>query len=161
MGYWGYYDNENDIVADMWLLLRDKCLTSSKLKSERNDDTNHTYNENNIYIYENISKLYKNLQIFIKKYLPKPKDNDVTRDSKNMIIVGLCMKVFSFYNKQNTKSKMFKKLYNIPDNFPSSIKRTAIKALKENLNNVDDNLLNWSDIKQRKKALKKQLELFA
>ena len=171
MGFWGFYDDENDSVADEWAYIESEIFPNNTTNRKMsNGDLNNLRRQ---YVVENPKKVYET----IKKHLAVFEKNLETyyeEDSENMNenewiehlhISGLALKaVRVFLNSPQSDplgSGIFKTSIpaELPKDFPEWLRINALKSTEFLLDTAE--YQEFSNLQHRKQSLLCQMYLFS
>lgn len=151
MGWWGYYDDENDTVCDAWYSFLEKMKSQLKWS-----------NDLNVEEYENKlrealvadPKLYNTVAKFVKSA------------GHDYISTGICLMLTKLVNE---KPVQYQPLYgipppsdtaiNLPENFPEKLREYIIECIESELTMISEG--GWKDDIARQKALNHELYIFS
>lgn len=170
MGAFGYYDDENDNVLDIWENVTRLTLPKYFIDLTKNVDEHEALDKViDSYLYKNINKLQKNIEIWIEKEMKKLIDYEniksnikklINQESIKQNIVGICIKLAKFINN-NSNSNLKNSYETLPKKYPSLLRKQALRVLNLLTNTVEENIFGWNSIKLRKLVLQHELYLFS
>lgn len=161
MGAWGYYDNENDEVADEFIAISKEFIDAEIKLGKTKKNENETYIQNHL----------KEFGEFCYQYY-----KDKT-DLGNNIVPGICLNIMNYRNDDtdfmgrllkisekfvdNTKEKEKDKKKKI-NYFPVNLAKLALKyTIKEFDLESKEKKSSWKNQKDRLDTLKQEIKLFS
>ena len=167
MGQWGIFDDEGDPVADFASVIEKMILPTRlrKLKTYSSGpcqpprkgctamwDTKENIRNRKLqvqYIKEHPEKVWQAVRILCKK--------DPNNYQRDFMVVGIA--IYFARGWHGTPLGGAGRLPRLPANFPSPMRKAALRAAQRELQEFD-NHEEWKDVAERKKAMRKQIALF-
>lgn len=170
MGAWGKYDDESDVVQDVWISIIKTLLpkTFEKLYESVND-IEALNRVRDSYIKNDIDTLKTKITKWVVRYKKTIKNmNDGTeQEIAHGVIIGLSLKLIRFINNLPMSDPLGVGIFDnlipggMPKGYPEELKKLALESINELLKTIDKNHMGWVDIKKRKTALYHELFLFS
>ena len=155
MGGWGFFDDENDNTLDFAGYVEDQVLPKRLRHTDCFDDEHPCYQEKIHYIKTHIKKvqtaIFRQIALESKQI---PKSDDRRSDMLNGMLAGIAVYLARDWGSTKVPSKL-------PPNFPPKLKKHARLSTETQLKNLDQNVLQWKNLRKREQALLKQLKLFS
>ncbi len=158
-GAWGVYDDENDTIADIWYGIENQIIPKCLHDIAKYVDSEPLYDVKKSYVRNNPKKTYP----VIKKWITKEKTQLHKYPEGEQYISGIAL-----YAARLMQGLPFSGIFNagllpkdLPEGYPSWLKKEGLAASKKLLVQVHDNVMGWRDITKRKKALEHQVYLFS
>jgi hypothetical protein len=150
MGAWGYFDDDNDYVSDVWIY-KIVCVTAPYsiirlMKEDPNINTQMINDFENKFAENNPELVYST----IKKYI------ETEKESQNKS--GIILRAIRVYSADPYSKNLPKTL---PNSFPKDLLAEALKANVKTLVTEDFVGKGWKDVDERKRALHAQQKLFS
>lgn len=158
----GYYDDENNYVFDTWYELEKKVLPKSiqDMRCDKRVSNTLYYETAANYMKEHPKEVYKALNKWVSDFKSNTHESNIREP--HMVLVGVIIHTIKFYRGLDFYYKFSSKT--LPDKFPMEFPKTVVKeglrSVKDLLKHVDENLMEWESIENRKKALNEELSLF-
>lgn len=153
MGAWGYYDDENDNVADIWQEIMEAVLPKSFHEIENHVTDYEAINRVKInYVNNNEKKLY----LSIKKWFTGYKSYAKNYDNPHINIVGIALKAARQLQHMPSSDPLGSGIFDsmipieLPNRYPVWLRKEALKSVKAQLKNIDDNIEAWKDSKKER-----------
>jgi hypothetical protein len=169
MGAWGNYDDECDIVQDVWISIIKTLLpkTFEKLY-ESVTDVEALNRVRDSYVKNDIELLNTKVTKWIVRYKKtiKSMKDEIEQEIAHGVIVGICLKLIRFTNNLPMSDPLGAGIFNnlIPSGlskgYPEELRKLAIESIQELIKIIDKNNMNWRDLKKRKSSLHHELFLF-
>lgn len=170
MGAWGNYDDECDVVQDVWIGIIKTLLpkTFDKLYESVND-VEALNRVRDSYIKNDIESLTTKVTKWVtrqKKTIKTMKD-EMEQEIAHGIIVGVSLKLIRFIGglpmSDPLGAGIFSNLIpaNLPKGYPDELRKIVLESIQELIKTSDNNYMGWNDIKKRKSALHHELFLFS
>ena len=148
MGWWGYYDDENDSTADVWIGLCEHFFKNNRSVNYIIDYMGD--HENRFYhcLFKYLKKLYKRDPI-----------------QGNFIVPGVCLTLFKLLNDLPIQGRPFTnipppaELPAVPKDFPNDIALLVVSCLTESMKILENEC--WANPNDRKGALNHEMYLFS
>lgn len=165
MGGWGVYDDENDNVADIWIEIEENTMPKNFEEIEKY--VKNEFEALNIirraYAKNNQQKLFDS----IKKWLTKFKQNMKGYEDPYINISGVALKAARVIQDLPSSDPLGSGIFDsgipktLPPGYPEWLRQEALKAVKIQLDEIDENKSGWRNIDERKKALQNELFYFS
>jgi len=160
MGQWGFYDDEGDYVADVWISIEESILPEAPEFGYGSSRTMFDITRSNA--INNPEKLYQ----AIGKWIEKHKNNKDKNEFDSMFIAGIALKVIRVLEKLPQSDPLGSGIFDsgipekLPNGYPEWLREEALHAVEISLNNTKL-LSQWGNPKERKNALQHELFLFS
>lgn len=167
MGGWGFYDDENDTVADIWISLELGILPKSFFELKKKiPDQWETMNDIRCGYARNNPKL---IYAAIKKWLIGFKRTMIKAgySDPSAHISGIALRAARVFQNLPVSDPLGAGIFDskipkeLPKGYPEWLRLEALAAVKRLIAEADENKLGWKDLKKRKIALQHELFYFS
>ena len=159
-GHFGPYDHDGDSPLDFMYEIEKMTLPKefhdlSKVINKKGSGKAQDimYDLHKELVKGNIDKLYKSAVAKVKS-IAKNAQSD---EGYMMTIVGVCILVAKVNNGVQKLEKLPSAL---PAKYPEYLRKIAVKLINKMYNQLDQNILKWKNINERRKALILESKLF-
>jgi hypothetical protein len=172
----GYYDDQNDSVNDFWIIVEESVLPKCYDQIVKNiKDYSETNQFRKLYARSNPKKVYESLIRLIKKF---KRNNCYMNENGSYVdkygfdytdyyltdISGICLravKVIDDFPDDSKNQNLSLIPRTLPRGFPGILRKEALDAVRQLLDNLKNNAQGWDQLEKRRKVLQHELFLFS
>lgn len=170
MGAWGTYDDECDIVQDVWVSIIKTLIPKSLDKLyETVNDVEALNRVRDSYIRNDIFVLYTKVTKWVIRYKKTIKEmkDETEQEIAHGVIVGISLKLIRFIDMLPMSDPLGSGIFSnlipakLSKDYPEELRKIATESIQELLKTIDKNYIGWPDLKKRKSSLNHELFLFS